>query len=1006
MADARPRALFSLRRLSRTLLWTALAIVAAGLLLPLIHANRFHRQIRTALESALGRRVEIGGVTLNLFTGPGFQLQNVIIGDDPAFGAEHFAYMDSMQVRLRLRTLWTGQIQVASLTLIDPSINLVKNAQGRWNFETLLARSASGGAPGRRGSGREAPVYFPYIGIQDGRVNFKFGDYKSVFHFQDVEAAFSPMRDAQGRWRVRFAGLPARTDRILSGMGRFLGEGELGAARRLVSLDLALETSPMEHLFTLFSGRDFGLHGEFGAKARLSGEASAIRVEGVLEAGDVHRWDLLPSRESRFPIPFVGQLSLPRQRLELATAAAGPAPAAVRGSLVIANYLNLPEWKASVELDGAPADPFVRTARHLGAALPAAMEVRGRLVGRLDFAGTLWPQGAVSLEQGQILMPASPPIAVGTARSEIDGPDFELSPVDVKLGKEALQVSASGRLQPFALEAQVAARGVPLEELRRQAPALQPVWLTALSAGFWDGRMTYHKEAGKPGVWTGSGTLSKARWQPQGLESPIDVTQARVRWEPGFLFLEGLSGALGETKFAGSCQRRFATATTLAAAAPTDTRLTDTRPPDTRSPGIRPGATASANAASANTASANTASASTASANTASAKTASANAASANTASANTASANAASANTASANTASANTASAGTASAGTASANTASAGATRPGTTWASSTPAGITGVATTRAGATPAGAPPAATAPAGTTPAAAAPAGTTPAAAAPAGTAPAGTTPADHEDSCKLRVADLDLAQLDRWVNPQQKRSRWDIWRRALGRTTPETPAWLKSARIQGAITVGNLRLGGWVFRNVRSQLAWNGESLVLDGLRAELGKGTVSGVLRAEFAGLEARPQYRLDAAVRGADLKSLAGSAALPPNFQRGTMDLALSLTTAGRTAEELRTALQASGGFQGRSITLDNVEWNDAAGESDSTVEIRALEGRFELAQGTLDLTGVRMTVGKEIYLGRGSIGGRPGVLLEVASTHGKQSRLVGSVAEEVSAPVP
>src|SRR4029079_2746227 len=120
------------------------------------------------------RRVEVGDVTLQLLTGPGFRLEDVVISEDPAFGVEPFAHATAMQARLRWRTLWTGQIQLASLTLEGTSINLVKNAAGQWNFETLLERAGAPAAsnvlaaPSTQAAQAEA-AYFPYIGIDAGR---------------------------------------------------------------------------------------------------------------------------------------------------------------------------------------------------------------------------------------------------------------------------------------------------------------------------------------------------------------------------------------------------------------------------------------------------------------------------------------------------------------------------------------------------------------------------------------------------------------------------------------------------------------------------------------------------------------------------------------------------------------------------------------------------------------------------------------------------------------------
>lgn len=769
----RPRPLWSLRRPAGALLWAAAFLVFAGFVVPLIHANRFRRRIQTALEQALGRRVEVGEITLRLLPAPGFQMENVVVGEDPAFGSEHFAYMTSMQAAVRWRSLWTGEVQLASLALAEPSLNLVKNAQGKWNFEALMER-----AGGRAGG------YFPYIGIEDGRVNFKFGEDKSVFHFQDVEAAFSPPRDAGGRWFARFAGRPARTDQVLSGMGRIRGQGSLGTGSRpAVNLEVALEPSPMSYLLRLVRGSDYGVHGTLEARVRLSGEPSRVRVEGTLQVGDVHRWDIMPGPAGQVETPFRGEWDVPGQSLRLETASRR----AVRAEFALEHYLSRPQWRGAVELHGMTASPLVRVAQHFGAALPADLELKGTLEGKLEFAGSAWPQGTVRLEEGRLVLRGAPATELEPAEVTLEGDQFALSPTPVRVGQEALEVAASGRLYPFRLEAQIVARGARLEALEAPTPA-------SVAAGVWEGRVVYRKEPGEPGAWSGAGTLSAARWQPKGLESPVEIAQARVRWDAHGVQVEGLSGAVGETRFSGSCRA--------------------------------------------------------------------------------------------------------------------------------------------------------------------------------------------AEGESTCRLRVRELELGQLDRWLNPRRTTSRWTVWKRALGLDSAQPAAWLKTARVEGSLQVDRLAVGKWTLRNVRSELAWKNGTLLLSGLRGEVGKGGVSGAVKVEFSGDV--PRYSVQTSVRGVDLRSLAESGTLPGNFQRGVADVRLGLTAAGRTAGELRAGLKVQGVFQGRGIALEGVE-TEPEGEAPGAVEIRALEGQFQWNRAGLQLSKLKMALGKDTYEGQGSIGGRSAVAFQMES---------------------
>jgi AsmA protein len=782
MPEAR-RPWWSLRRPAGVFFWTAAFLLVAGFLVPLINANRFRRQIQTALEAALGRKVEIGEVTLRLLPAPGFHMQNVVVADDPAFGAEHFAYMTSMQVRLRLRTLWTGQVQLASLLLEEPSINLVKTAGGKWNFEALMER-AGGGAGG----------YLPYIGIEDGRVNFKFGEHKSLFHFQAVEAAISPPRDTGGRWGLRFGGRPARTDQVLSGMGRLRGQGTLSLdPKPALNLEVTLEQSPMSYLLRLARGRDYGVHGTLGARLRLSGEPAAVRVSGTLQAGDVHRWDLMPGGENRVETALRGLWDVPSQRLTLETTGLRT----LRAEFHLASYLSRPQWRGAMDLAGVSIGPVVQVAQHLGASLPPGLQANGTLDGRLEFDGSLEPRGTLRVSGGRISLPDRPDIEVGPAEIQVEGAGFSAPPAPLRIARVALEATASGRWSPFRLEATVIARAARLDSLKL-------VSLPGFSGGVWDGRLLYRSEPGERGGWSGAGTVKGARWQPEGLESPVELAHARVRWTSQGLHVEAFSGAIGNTPFAGVCRN-------------------------------------------------------------------------------------------------------------------------------------------------------------------------------------APAGST-------CRVRLRELQLSALDRWLHPRRAGSRWAVWRRALGLDSREPGAWLRTASVQGSIQADRLEVGNWIFRKVRSEVEWRNGILTLSGLRAELGRGAVTGAVKVDLAG--AIPRYSVQTTARGVDLRSLAESGALPDNFQRGLVDVRLGLSAAGRTAAELRTGVKVQGVFTGRGIALEDVE-TDPDDSEEGPVEIRSLEGQFEWGRAGLLLSKLRMALGKEVWEGQGSIGGDQPVTLEMAAGP-RQWRLISS----------
>jgi AsmA protein len=113
-------------------------LIAAALILPhLIDVNQYHGQIQSQLEKRLGRQVTLGNMGLRLFP-PAFDVENTIIAEDPRFGSDRpFATADKLAVSVKFWPLLRKQLEVNSLELLHPHIELVRNAQGVWNFATL-----------------------------------------------------------------------------------------------------------------------------------------------------------------------------------------------------------------------------------------------------------------------------------------------------------------------------------------------------------------------------------------------------------------------------------------------------------------------------------------------------------------------------------------------------------------------------------------------------------------------------------------------------------------------------------------------------------------------------------------------------------------------------------------------------------------------------------------------------------------------------------------------------
>ena len=207
----------------------------------------------------------------------------------------------TLDARVRLLSLFRHKLEFSSLRLDDASINLVKTDAGPWNFQFLLSSApASAGA-------------MPAIKMRGGRVNFKFGDTKSVFYFSNADLDVAPSMD--GSVELRFAGAPSRSDRPAQNFGNFFVRGAWSAQR--VDMKVELEKSALEEVARLIDPRGFGLHGVIALDAQLSGIPSHLDVTGNIQVNDVHRWDLLPQSGGGCGSRYKGTLDLRGDRLEL-----------------------------------------------------------------------------------------------------------------------------------------------------------------------------------------------------------------------------------------------------------------------------------------------------------------------------------------------------------------------------------------------------------------------------------------------------------------------------------------------------------------------------------------------------------------------------------------------------------------------------------------------------------------------------------------------------------------
>ncbi len=123
----------------------ALILTAAAILPFLVDVNYFRPQIQAALESKLKRKVELGKLGLKLYP-LSVRVDDVKVSEGAGWGiGAPFLAAKQMLVDVDLGALFNKQVKVDALTLTQPFIQLIRNEQGKWNFQSVGQQGESGG---------------------------------------------------------------------------------------------------------------------------------------------------------------------------------------------------------------------------------------------------------------------------------------------------------------------------------------------------------------------------------------------------------------------------------------------------------------------------------------------------------------------------------------------------------------------------------------------------------------------------------------------------------------------------------------------------------------------------------------------------------------------------------------------------------------------------------------------------------------------------------------------
>ena len=481
-------------------LWVVLAVLAVVVLLvlipPYVNVNRYQRRITTSISESLGRPVHLDNVTLNLLPVPGFTLDNFVVSEDPAFGNEPTIRAASVQATLRISSLWRRRVEFSTISLTEPSINLVHTAQGAWNVDSIFLQAAHlAAAPTSQRKAGPQPR-FPYIEATGARLNLKLDQVKSPFALTDSD--FSLWLPDPQTWHFRITAHPMRTDLPVGYAGLLHLDGTLGRSNTISQIPIDLHgewrAAPLGEVSRIFLGRDAGWRGDMTLSASALGTIGTNEVHTRLHIEDAHRSDFVPTH----PLAMTGECTATAGSSFHAITAAhcaipngGNAPyLTVTGSL--ADIRRPGPATLTVELPPTQAADLTGILQTVSERIPERLVLGGILSGTLTWQNGKGPAltGSLALKAGTVqsspddksplllgdatLRPADEPISTKarrglTARSPAA---LLLLPTTITLGGREPAV-VEGQFDPGGLTLHLAGNATP-QRLAALTTALPP----------------------------------------------------------------------------------------------------------------------------------------------------------------------------------------------------------------------------------------------------------------------------------------------------------------------------------------------------------------------------------------------------------------------------------------------------------------------------------------------------------------------------------------------------
>lgn len=253
-------------------------LVVLILLVPfLIPVNQFRPTIEEKASAALGRKVELGDLSLSLLSGS-LSAENLSIGDDPKFSSAPFLTAKSLKVGVELMPLiFSKTLNITGVTIDTPQVTLLHNPAGVWNFSSLggqAAKAPAQQAPAQKTAAPELSI--AKLELKNGQITVGETNSQKRSTYNNLNVTASDVSMASK--------FPVTVTADLPDGGKFKLDGTAGPVNQedtsLTPLDAKLAISSLNLASTGFLDSSAGLGGIVDLDGMLSSQGGEAETKG------------------------------------------------------------------------------------------------------------------------------------------------------------------------------------------------------------------------------------------------------------------------------------------------------------------------------------------------------------------------------------------------------------------------------------------------------------------------------------------------------------------------------------------------------------------------------------------------------------------------------------------------------------------------------------------------------------------------------------------------------